>query len=274
MPALELPTVTLVAIDTRTPAVAAASLARSQAVARFARTLLFAHGVPAGAYGPGIEVVDIAPITSGAGYSRFALHDLPGHVQTPHVLVTQWDGFAVDAGAWRDEFLAYDYIGAVWPDRPAALSVGNGGFSLRSRRLLEALRDTAWPDEHPEDVALCVTHRAEIERLGLRIAPPALARRFAFENEAPQGPVFGFHGCYHLPRWVDAATLDAWLADMPDAFFRSRDARRLAKAMLRARMGRSASGLLARTRAAGRHDPQTRLLGALARLQTVMGLGG
>jgi hypothetical protein len=272
VPALQLPHVTLVAIDTRTPAVAAASLERSLATAAFARSVLFTHGVSPGAFGPRIEVVDIAPITSGAGYSAFVLHELPRHVHSSHALVTQWDGFAVDAAAWHDSFLQYDYIGAPWPDRPAAVSVGNGGFSLRSKRLLDALAVTAWPDEHPEDVALCVTHRAELEALGLRIAPPEVARRFAFENAVPRGPVFGFHGCYHLPRFVDEATIERWLADMPEPFFRSRDARRLTKALLRARMAGAAEGVVARRRAAGRNDVQTRLLGAAARLQSALGL--
>lgn len=271
VPALHLPTVTLVAADTRTPVAAAASLQRSLRQVRVARTVLFTHGVAAGAFGPGIEVVDIEPITSGAGYSRFVLHEMPRHVHTAHVLVTQWDSFVVDASAWRDEFLQHDYIGAVWTDRPVPVSVGNGGFSLRSRRLLDALAATAWPDEHPEDAAFCVTHRDEVDRLGLRIASPDLARRFAFENEAPQGPVFGFHGCYHLPRFVPEAEIASCLAEMPGDFFRSRDARRLARALLRARMAGTASQLIARRRAAGRQDPNTRLLGLAASLLSALG---
>ena len=265
--------VTLLAVDTRAPALAAQALRRSMSAARFARALLLTHEAPASLGGDGLELVDIGPIDSSAAYSRFVLHGLLPFVDTSHVLVTQWDGFVVDANAWDDAFLQYDYIGAVWPEQPESLSVGNGGFSLRSRRLLEATAATRWPDEHPEDEALCRRHRAEVEALGLCFAPPSLARRFAFENEQPRGPAFGFHGCYHLPRVLDESTLLGWLDALPDPFFRSRDARRLARALLARRMASAARALLQRRLAAGRRDPNTRLLAwtaaVMSRLQGV-----
>ena len=46
----------------------------------------------------------------------------------------------LDGAAWRPEFLDYDYIGAVWPHVLDKYNVGNGGFSLRSKALLEACR--------------------------------------------------------------------------------------------------------------------------------------
>ena len=187
------------------------------------------------------------------------------------MLVTQWDGFVVDPRAWSHEFLVHDYIGAVWPDQPAARSVGNGGFSLRSRRLLAAGLDPRITEEHPEDVVLCRTWRDHLEREhGVSFAPPALARRFAFENEAPQAPTFGFHGPYNLPRFLDEPTLAALLDELPDEFFRSRDARRLARALLARRMPVTAQSLLARRRAAGRTRPQHPAAAAAA--ATVLGL--
>lgn len=273
MQKLVLDGVTLVAVDTRAPAMAAEALRRSMASVRFARALLLTHAADPGLGGDGLELVDIGPITSSAAYSHFVLHRMLPFVDTPHVLVTQWDGFVRDAAAWRDEFLRWDYIGAPWHDQPAAVSVGNGGFSLRSRRLLQATAAANWPDEHPEDAALCRSHRAELEAQGLRFAPPALALQFAFENLAPRGPAFGFHGCYHLPGVLDEATLSRWLEALPPDFFRSRDARRLCRALLAARMTRTAERLIARRRAAGRNDPQTRLLGALAALGSASGYG-
>ena len=78
---------------------------------------------------------------------------------------------------------------------PPALSVGNGGFSLRSRRLLEAGLDARIVQEHPEDQMLRRTYRQLLEQQHrVQFAPPALARQFAFENERPRGPTFGFHG--------------------------------------------------------------------------------
>jgi hypothetical protein len=214
-----------------------------------------------------VEVVAIEPLRSGADYSHFVMRRLPAHVDSSHVLITQWDGFVVDPEAWSDEFLAYDYLGAVWPEQPASRAVGNGGFSLRSRRFLAAGLDRRITDEHPEDQVLCRTWRDHLEREhGVHFAPAALARRFAFENEAPQGPTFGFHGPYNLPRFMDEATLAFVLDELPDEFFRSRDARRLARALLAHGMPATARRLLQRRERAGRTDPNTRLLGAAAAL--------
>jgi hypothetical protein len=276
MTRIPLAQVTLCAVDTRSPALAALSLLRSMAGIAFGRVVLFTHGWLPARVLPEIEIVEIAPITSGADYSRFVMRQLPQHVRTSHVLVTQWDGFVVEPAAWTNEFLAYDYVGAVWPEQPAALAVGNGGFSLRSRRFLAAGLDVRITEPlHPEDVVLCRTHRTLLEREhGIRFAPPALARRFAFENEPPRGPCLGFHGVYHLPRVLPEAAVAEVLAQMPDDFFRSRDARRLAKALLRARMHGTAAALIERRMHAGRGDPQTRLLGLLARAGGVLSGGG
>lgn len=272
MTRLALPQVTLVAIDTRAPALAAQALQRSMAGVAFARALLFTHGWQPAQPLPGITLLDSGPITSGAGYSHFVLRRLPAHVHTSHVLVTQWDGFVVDPSAWRAEFLESDYVGAVWADAPLAGLVGNGGFSLRSQRLLQGGLDPRIADEHPEDLRLCSTYRTLLEREhGVRFAPPELARRFAFENEAPAVPSFGFHGPYHLPRFLDAATLSAWLRALPDDFFRSRDARRLARALLRTGMAPVAVELLQRRRAAGLGDLKTRSLDWTARALAVLG---
>jgi Protein of unknown function (DUF5672) len=269
-PHLDLSQVTLVAVDTRAPGLAAQSLQRSMAQINFGRVLLFTHAWATPEVLPGIETVDCGPIRSGEDYSRFILHKLPAHIHTAFVLVTQWDGFVVDAAAWRDEFLTYDYIGAVWPDEAAAQQVGNGGFSLRSRRLLDAGLDPHIQQLHPEDRVLCRTHRAWLQvKHGVRFAPPDVARRFAFENEAPSGATLGFHGPHNLPRVLDEATLSSWLDALPTEFFRSRDARRLARALLARRMPITAKRLLQRRAAAGRTEPSSRVLSLLA---LVMGL--
>lgn len=265
MPALKLPQLSLCAIDTRSPDLAAQSLQRSMQQVEFAEVLLFC---PPGFSSPHPEIraVPITPLLDGADYSAFVLRELAAHIQTSHVLVTQWDGFVLDASAWQNDFLDWDYIGAPWPGKPATIAVGNGGFSLRSKRCLLAGRDQALQPFHPEDQALCVTHRARMESVhGLRFAPLALARQFAFENRATRHPTFGFHGPYNLPRVLDEPTLQSWLGALPDSFFRSRDARRLARALLARGMAEAAVALLSRRQNAGRQDPNTRLLAAAAR---------
>jgi len=264
---LQLAQVTLCAVDTRAPQLAAKSLLRSMAGIDFAHALLFTRGWTPAQPLPGVEVVEIDALRSGADYSHFVMRRLPAYIRTSHVLVTQWDGFVVDPGAWRHEFLAHDYVGAVWPEQPAARSVGNGGFSLRSRRFMAAGLDPRISVEHPEDEVLCRTWRDHLEREhGVSFAPPALARHFAFENEAPQGPTFGFHGPYNLPRFLSEPEMSALLRELPDEFFRSRDARRLARALLGKGMPQTASRLLDRRQAAGRNDPNTRLMGLAADL--------
>jgi Protein of unknown function (DUF5672) len=275
MSRLHLAQVTLCAVDTRAPLLAWRALQRSMAGIRFGRALLFTHGWAPPAVSGDIEVIDIGPIRSGADYSHFVLRQLPAHIASSHVLVTQWDGFVVHPEAWTDEFLQFDYLGAVWTDPPAEHGVGNGGFSLRSQRLLQAGLDDRITQEHPEDLMLCRRYRSLLETVhGVRFAPPALARRFAFENETPAGPTFGFHGPYNLPRVMDEAELRQCLDQLPDDFFRSRDARRLARALLRQRMPAVALQLLTRRQASGRRDPNTRLLTWLSRsMQALAGRG-
>ena len=140
--------------------------------------------------------------------------------------------------------------GTISPRRSA---VGNGGFSLRSRRLLEAGADARITDLHPEDAALCRTYRELLASdYGVRFAPLALARRFAYENEPPSDRTFGFHGPKNLPAVLDAQTLAEWIHALPDAFFTGRDSRRLARSLLRHRLPKLAQLVIERRRAAGR----------------------
>jgi hypothetical protein len=269
MTRLALPQVTLVAVDTRSPLLATQALLRSMAVIDFARAILFTHSWTPRRALPGVEIVDIDPITTSAEYSHFMLRLMPGWVRTSHVLVTRWDGFVVEPWAWTNTFLAYDYVGAPWPDQPESRAVGHGGFSLRSRRLLAAGMDLRIDDEHPEDVALCRTYRQLLEQEhGVNFAPLALAKRFAYENDDSQGPSFGFHGAYNLPRVLDEPTLATWLDVLPDEFFRGPEAKRLARALV-ARMPTLAKHVIERRLRSGRDEPGTRLLDAAA---SVMGL--
>src|SRR5512135_2007397 len=135
---LELPAVTLACVDTAHPELALRALRLSASRIRFARTLFLTdrtHDVA------GFEVRPIAKLDSRAAYSQFVLKDLVRHIDTPYVLLVQWDGYVIDPSAWREDFLACDYLGAKWSWHGAKESVGNGGFSLRSRKLLLALQD-------------------------------------------------------------------------------------------------------------------------------------
>ena len=204
---LNLPTVTLCCVDTANPELALRALRCSSSGIRFAHTLFLTDR---DYDAPGIEVRGVAPLGSREAYSLFVLKKLVEHVETAHVLLIQWDGYVINPASWRDEFLACDYIGAKWfwhgksghaPD--SAMRVGNGGFSLRSRKLLVALQDPRVQLEGPEDETICRVYRPLLEREhGIVFASEALADAFAFEVDYPIGKPFGFHGLYNFCRVV------------------------------------------------------------------------
>lgn len=259
---LELPEVTLLCIDTRTPALALGAMARCMAQLRFARCVFLTQGRAAGVP-EGIEAFDIGPIESAAAYSDYMLRQLLPWVPTRHVLVVQWDGFVSDAGRWDPAFLEVDYLGAPWGRPGPGQAVGNGGFSLRSRRLLQALRDPelAAQCHHPEDVCIARTLRPALEqRHGIVFGSVALARRFAYENERPDGPTFGFHGMFNLPRALGPQRFGEMLAQLPDAVVAGRDGFKTVRALLRAGERGLAGELMARRRALGHDDLRLRWL--------------
>lgn len=142
---------------------AAMALQWSQQQMPGARALLCCPQAPAD-LAPGIVHLAIAPLNYHE-YSWFMMFALWRLVQTEFALVVQDDGWVVDAGHWRDDFLDCDYIGApihlARIDGPAGTTwrtrfdwvqelqqpelvvtpVQNGGFSLRSRRFMRALVD-------------------------------------------------------------------------------------------------------------------------------------
>jgi tetratricopeptide (TPR) repeat protein len=164
----------------------------------------------------GARHVAIDPLAGRVAYSRFVMKDLLRHIETEHMLLIQWDGYVVNPAAWRDDFLDHDYIGARWGFHKDAHCVGNGGFSLRSRRLLEALQDPAIDLFEPEDEMICRHYRPMLEsRYGMRFAPPDVADRFSFETTYPQGRPLGFHGLFNMWLFLDDAEVAGFVAAMP-----------------------------------------------------------
>lgn len=228
---LDLRSVSLVCVETREPALAVSALQRCLAVADFHECLLL--GACPESPLDGITHVDVGPLPSVEAYSEFMVRRLGDHVRGENVLVVQWDGFILDPECWTPEFLTFDYIGAPWWRRRVA--VGNGGFSLRSRKLLDALRTLNPQRTHPEDYCICDLYRTELERdYGIVFAPVEYAARFAFEDPNPGTPTFGFHGFYNFPSFMPEAELKAQLDRCGDAVLQSFQGRKLAKALYRA----------------------------------------
>jgi hypothetical protein len=184
---LHLPSVTLCAATSVNVDATIAALSACIDQVRFANCLLFTDGAVTADH-RGISVVPLERLSSSSQYSNFMLRDLVDHVRTPHCLVVQWDGFVLDARSWDPQFLEFDYIGAPWPQFDDGHDVGNGGFSLRSRKLLEACRDPAFDVRHPtahswragSEYVLQIGKRPRI----LRSSGPGRARRRSVFTES------------------------------------------------------------------------------------------
>lgn len=244
---LPLHDVSLICVDTRHPDQAWWAIQRCQASVAFAATTFFC---PLGWVPPSIvggqasdaALHPIAAIRGIEGYNRFMLMELAQHVQTSHALVMQWDGFVSDPARWSAEFLDWDYIGAPWYHGGSAGSVGNGGFSLRSRKLLQALREIDHPDSRePEDMAICVTLRPKLEAMyGIRFAPLEVAQRFACEYGVFRN-TFGFHGMHNFAHVLSPDVLDQWLDGCPPDILTTQHARKLVKSLMQ--NGKSAQAI-------------------------------
>lgn len=233
---LDLENVTLCAIDTRTPSLALEAMQRSMRGVRYHAAVLFvgdAEPVSERAAQAGVELVAIPRIDSIQGYSEFMLKELADWIESDFALIIQWDGFVVNPGCWTREFLDYDYIGAPWTNQPPERTVGNGGFSLRSKRVLRATSDPAMTISHPEDICICHTNRERLEKQhGIRFAPHELAARFSFERIPAAAPTFGFHGAFNLPAVMAPDEIDSIARAMTSRMARHRDARDLALALV------------------------------------------
>lgn len=238
-----LPQVTLCCVDTRTPELALHAMRRSMQHLDFARCVLVGSEAARQSDLTGIDLHTIPPLTSIDGYSRFVLKDLAPLIHTSHMLLIQWDGFVRDASLWSDDFLDFDYIGAPWVSGELAGQVGNGGFTLRSRKLLLALQDEALTAHNPEDVCLAVTHRQALEAAGIRFADLATAQRFACER-GPWRAAFGFHAMFNLPQVLRPAEMRQFIDALPASMTTSPDARHLIKALMQAGQPDAARALL------------------------------
>lgn len=164
-------------------------------------------------------------------YNIFMLYALHQFIDTDFVLVVQDDGWVVNGDRWDDRFFDYDYIGAPLPSYfvnsfpyqqtsfdfytkhfkniPQGYIEGqNGGFSLRSRKLLkmpsilelpyqipplslgESVKGTPFSFRfrgvyHHEDVLISVAWRRLLQEQGIVFAPREVAIRFSQEDLLP-----------------------------------------------------------------------------------------
>jgi hypothetical protein len=220
-------------VDSLYPQLALESMHRCLSLVNFARAVLVTGPLWRPTEPTTVEVEYAKGIDSVKAYSMYLLGKAVDHVYTEHALIVQWDSFILSADAWDESFLDYDYIGAPWPLRPQN-PVGNGGFSLRSRRLMGLIANGEFAHTHPEDLCICEQHRETLtNHHGVRFAPKGLARRFSFEYGTHDSTCFGFHGLFSFPLVLSEGDLQAWLGRAPEDVLRSKSARALAKSCIR-----------------------------------------
>lgn len=192
---LSLPNVTLVAIDTACHELTRLALEDSMRKISFGDVLVFSdRDLGIGRHLP-------CHVKNAREAEEWMWYGVAPHLTTTHALYIQWDGWATMPRLWRPDFLSYDYIGAPWPWHTES-RVGNGGFSLRSKRLLDLLheRRSLFPFDKPEDDTLCRRYGVTLQiGYGIRFAPEALAEQFSYEH-GPSRDSFGFHGLWNFAR--------------------------------------------------------------------------
>lgn len=192
--AVRIPTIDLVAVACTKVPETIEVLKRCQKQMNFTQTILFTHEK---LEIEGIKVVEI-PKLDYWHYNEFVAMELWQHTNAQFVLLVQNDGYITNPELWSEDFLKFDYIGAPWPAKThytkegKEVRVGNGGFSLRSRKLLRApttygLEFSDYGTGFPhEDGFLCVHNRELLEKYGIKFAPVEVAAHFSTELTVPE----------------------------------------------------------------------------------------
>lgn len=210
---LNLKNVTLVAVSGIDPTGAVKALELSMQGVKYYDAVLIAHHKPAD-LNKKITFKQCKPTELASkdrkntnDYSRFMAYNLTNYIDSEFVLIVHNDAYVLRPDKWQDSFLEYDYIGAPWPkdvhftNEGLNVRIGNGGFSLRSKKMLDALNDLKLPftdngtGYYHEDGIMCVYYRKELEEYGIKFAPVPLAARFSLEKDCEESyyQPFGFH---------------------------------------------------------------------------------
>jgi len=203
---LRLKDVTLVIIETREHDLAQLALEDSERLAKFGDTIVFTDRASQFAK-EGRRIVEVPDWPTKIGWSKCFWFEVSLHMRTSHALCIQWDSWVVAPEMWTDEFLRYDYVGAPWWYKDG-MNVGNGGFCLRSTRLMRFIRKHR--AQFPcitdlDDDLFCRKYRPTIQGAGFEWSPDDLALRFAFETTRPDKSArhFGFHAAYNFDYGCD-----------------------------------------------------------------------
>lgn len=197
---LQLDNVTIICIDGVNPNIGLKALKYSMRNVDFKEAKIVSHIKPDD-LPDNIQFCQIEPLTHDT-VSSWTLHELYKYVDTDYCLTIHDDGFVINPHLWTNEFLNYDYIGAPWfhtiPYYGPIHRVGNGGFSLRSKKLINLCKNLNYTSGH-EDGIICLRNRLWFEAQGCKFSPVEIAMKFSLEEEIPEcefnlNNCFGFHG--------------------------------------------------------------------------------
>jgi hypothetical protein len=216
--------VTLVCIDTKNIYNAIHAIIQSKSKINFPFVKFFTNNLEDKLFiklkNNNIEVIEIPIINNIIDYSRFCLTEINKHIDTKFCLIVQHDGYIINPECWTDKFLNFDYIGAPWPNKEFKNRVGNGGFSLRSKKFLEVCADLFkdypnipikynHPDYLHEDFLACNVYYNEMIERGIKFADVETASKFSIEHPILEmkNETFGFHGNFNTARKYNGSLL-------------------------------------------------------------------
>jgi hypothetical protein len=215
---MKLNNIDLIAIDCNHPEEAIHALNISSKNIEFGRVILFTDSKKESFSHidtDNVEFMRIPKIKSADEYQDFCLR-LTYFLDNQYALLIQHDGFILNANLWNHKFLDYDYIGAPWTKEDGNTwctntRVGNGGFSLRSKKFLLYSSIFGTTNGVNEDYFLTnVGYQYAVKR-GIKFADIKTAIEFSFEKPCNDleyesfnpSNHFGFHGLNNLDIALD-----------------------------------------------------------------------
>lgn len=205
----KLPDVTLLAISSDRVESNVKALEHSMKLMEFGAVKFLSHRKPE--YLPeGIQFEECAELKCIRDFDYYAFKELGKHVTTSHALMIQDHAYLLHTDVWRDEFLNFDFCGALWEPRMEFLSpssftlarLGNGGFSLRSKRIMDLPKKLDLPLVEDrgytnDDGQINVYWRKTMLENGIVYPEPWEIADFAYENDTPENleieKYLGFH---------------------------------------------------------------------------------
>lgn len=200
---LDLKNVTLFMLDGVDPDLCAKAIHLSVRGINFGKVKLVTFKDPQNK--TGIEVILIDQINQAIS-NEWMPRRLTEYVDTDFVLSIHVDGFVLNPHLWTDEFFKYDYLGAPWEDihksydriteeaRKDFNYVGNGGFTLRSKKFIDLSAAIPETCTMMEDAFLCNNYKKYFVSNGVKFGTVEVAKKFSQDPLLNMNSTFGFHG--------------------------------------------------------------------------------